>query len=144
MLLRYPERIKAGTVKEEMVLDTDIAPTLLDLAGVKVPEHMQGHSVMNLARGEATEWRKDWLYHFYEYPVPCYVQPHRGIRTERFKLIHYYQEPQKFELYDLQVDPGEIHNLYGIAEYAAVQSQLWKRLAELRQEVGDVDTPAAT
>lgn len=144
MLLRYPEKIQAGTVKEEMVLDTDIAPTFLDLAGVTVPDRMQGRSVINLARGEVTEWRKDWLYHFYEYPEPGYVQPHRGIRTERFKLIHYYRKPQKFELYDLQADPGELHNLYGIAEYAAAQSQLWKRLTELRQEVGDVDTAAAT
>ena len=141
--LRYPQKIKAGTIRDEMVLDVDIAPTLLDLAGVKIPERMQGRSLMNLARGDVGNWRKDWLYHFYEYPKPGYVQPHRGIRTGRYKLIHYYLT-QKYELYDLHADPGEIRNVYGAKEYATVQGQLWKRLAELRQQVGDVDIPAAT
>jgi arylsulfatase A-like enzyme len=103
---------------------------------------MQGRSFINLAKGDERNWRKDWLYHFYEYPKPGYVQPHRGIRTDRYKLIHYYQEPQKHELYDLHSDPGELHNIYGIKEHAAVQSQLWKRLAELRHEIGDVDAVA--
>ncbi len=140
--LRYPKKIKAGTIRDEMILDVDIAPTLLDLAGVKIPERMQGHSFINLARGDEGDWRKDWIYHFYEYPKPGYVQPHRGIRTDRYKLIHYYQDPQKYELYDLHADPGEIHNVYSTREYATVQGQLWTRLAELRHEVGDVDAAA--
>ena len=122
-MLRYPKKIKAGTRREEMVLDVDIAPTMLDLAGVKIPERMQGRSLMNMARGDIGGWRKDWLYHFYEYPKPGYVQPHRGVRTERYKLIHYYLT-QKYEMYDLHTDPGEIRNIHGAKEYADVQSQL--------------------
>ena len=137
-MLRFPKRIKPGIVEEEMVLDIDIAPTLLDLAGVKVPAHMQGRSMMDLVEGRSSSWRKDWLYHYYE---QAWVPPNRGIRTNRYKLIHYYLESQKHELYDLEVDPGELHNVYGSPKYAAIQKQLWTRLADLRQKFGDLDTP---
>ena len=90
MLMRYPKKIQAGSVREEMVLNVDIAPTLLDLAGVEIPGRMQGHSLVALANGEATSWRKDWLYEYYDYPSAEHVRPHRGVRTERYKLIHYY------------------------------------------------------
>ncbi len=142
MMVRYPARIKAGTVKEEMVLNVDIAPTLLDLAGVRIPSHMQGHSLLPLANGEATSWRKDWLYEYYDYPGAEHVRPHRGVRTERYKLIYYYPldsylESKEYELYDLQTDPGERNNLYGDPAVADVQAHLWKRMAELRREIGD-------
>jgi arylsulfatase A-like enzyme len=143
MLLRYPKRIKPGTVREEMVLDVDIAPTLLDLAGVKPPDHMQGKSLLGLANGEAKGWRQDWLYEYND-DGPEQVRPHRGIRTEQYKLIHYHLEPQEYELYDLKADPGERNNLYNNLKYAAVQAQLWKRMAELRQENRDPTSPKAT
>lgn len=146
VLLRYPKRIQAGTVREEMVLNMDLAPTLLDLAGVKIPDRMQGRSLVPLANGQATGWRKDWLYEYYDYPGAEHVRPHRGVRTERYKLIHYYaldsyNEPQEYELYDLQSDPGERNNLYNSPTHATVQAQLWKRMAELRREIGDTDAP---
>lgn len=142
MLIRYPKRIQTGSVREEMVLNVDIAPTLLDLAGVEIPGHMQGHSLVPLANGEAKGWRKDWLYEYYDYPAAEHVRPHRGIRTERYKLIHYYPvdsylQTEEFELYDLKLDPGERNNVYDSQKYAAVQMQLWKRLGELRKEIGD-------
>lgn len=136
MLLRYPKRIKAGARREEMVLDIDIAPTLLDLAGVPIPEHMQGQSMLNLTEDKRKKWRDDWLYHYYEYPRPGFVQPHVGVRTERYKLIHYYVT-NAFELYDLQNDPGELHNLYGRPEHAAIQATLVARLAALQEELGE-------
>ena len=142
MLMRYPKKIKAGSVREEMVLNVDIAPTLLDLAGVEIPGRMQGHSLVALANGEASNWRKDWLYEYYDYPSAEHVRPHRGVRTERYKLIHYYpvdsyMEPEEYELYDLKSDPGERNNVYNSPDYATVQAQLWKRMGELRQEIGD-------
>lgn len=142
MMIRYPKRIKPGTVKEEMVLNLDIAPTLLDLAGVKIPDHMQGRSLVPLANDQAADWRKDWLYEYYDYQAE-HVRPHRGVRTERYKLIYYYPvdsylESKEYELYDLQVDPGERNNLYGHPDYAEVQAHLWKRMGELRREIGDM------
>ncbi len=142
IMVRYPKRIQAGTVREEMALNLDLAPTLLDLAGVKVPQAMQGRSLVPLANGESTDWRKDWLYEYYDYPGAENVRPHRGVRTERYKLIYYYPldsyaQTKEYELYDLQSDPGERNNLYNNPSYASVQAHLWKRMAELRSEIGD-------
>jgi len=79
-----------------MITNLDIAPTLLELAGVEVPAKMQGKSLLKLAKGDEAGWRKDWLYEYYEYPAGEQVRPNRGVRTERYKLIHYYQEPQEW------------------------------------------------
>jgi arylsulfatase A-like enzyme len=139
LLVRYPKLVKAGTVEEKMVLNLDLAPTVLDLAGIEVPEHVQGNSLVPLLKGsEAAVWRKDWLYEYYEYPEDNMVKPHRGVRTDRYKLIHYYLPPQEFELYDLQNDPAELHNLYGEPGSADLFRQLMGRLQELRKETGDV------
>jgi arylsulfatase A-like enzyme len=135
MMIRYPRKIPAGGERQEMVLNVDIAPTLLDLAGVAVPAHMQGKSLVPLAAGEKTPWRKEWLYEYYEYPGWENVRPNRGIRTERYKLIHYYLEPQEFELYDLAEDPGETKNLYGSAQHAALQRDLFARMDKLRAQI---------
>jgi arylsulfatase A-like enzyme len=134
--IRYPKRIPAGTVREEMVLDIDLAPTFLDLAGIPIPAHMQGKSVLPLAKKADPNFRQEWLYEYYEYPNPENVAVHRGIRTDRYKLIHYYKdEPEAFELYDLQSDPQETQNLYGRPEHAALQQHLQERLAVLQAGV---------
>ena len=82
-------------------------------------------------------WRKDWLYEYYEYPGFEMVKPNRGIRTERYKLIHYFVPPEEFELYDLDIDPLEEHNLYGDPKYAELTKTLRARMEELRKETGD-------
>lgn len=134
-LLRYPQEFAAGTKVNEMVLNVDIAPTLLELAGVQVPHHMQGQSVVKLAKGTEGNWRKDWYYEYFEggaYRVP----QNRGIRTDRYKLIQYYESnPPEYELYDLEADPGELHNLAGNDSYSKLQAQLLSRMEELRKEV---------
>lgn len=133
--VRYPKRIPAGTVREETVLDTDIAPTLLDLAGVSIPDHMQGKSILPLAKKTDPDFRKEWYYEYYEWPNPEKVAPHRGIRTEKYKLIQYVLDPSEGELYDLRADPNEHNNLYGKAEYAALQAHLTERLNALRAKI---------
>jgi arylsulfatase A-like enzyme len=132
LMIRYPKRIPAGTVRDEMVLDTDLAPTFLDLAGIPAPKHMQGKSILPLAKKEDADFRKEWFYEYFEWPNPEAVPPHRGIRTERYKLIHYTMEPQAFELYDLQNDPGETNNLYGKPEHHALQNELSARMEKLQ------------
>lgn len=133
--VRYPKRIPAGTVREEMVLDTDIAPTLLDLAGVAIPPYMQGKSILPLAKNSDSQFRNEWYYEYYEWPNPEKVAPHRGIRTEQHKLIQYVLDPSEGELYDLKADPGEHDNLYGKAEHAALQAHLTERLNLLREKI---------
>ena len=144
LMLRYPKRIKAGVVRDEMILDIDIAPTLLDLAKVKIPDHMHGKSIVGLASAPDPGWRKEWFYHYYEYPGAEQVKPNRGIRTERYKLIHYYEEPQEFELYDLAKDPGETQNLYADPQHLALQQDLLNRLQKLQNEIETGPAPQAT
>lgn|SRR6187402_30063 len=135
LMVRYPKRIPAGTVRHEMVLDTDLAPTFLDLAGLPVPAHMQGKSILPLAKAADPSFRREWYYEYFEWPNPEAVRPCRGVRTERYKLIHYVMEPQEFELYDLQADPGETNNLHNKPEHAALEKTLMERLETLRSQV---------
>lgn len=145
LMIRYPRRIQSGTTSDQMVLNLDITPTLLDLAGIPIPAAFQGKSVMPLAERESIPWRKDWLYEYYEYPAAEKVPPCRGVRTERYAYIHYFTQ-DAYELYDLQIDPDEMHNLYGDPQYAELTRKLATRLEELRRETNDhyVYTPAVT
>src|SRR5207253_2861933 len=104
-----------------------------------VPKEMQGRSLLPLLEGDKTEWRKDWLYEYYEFPGPHDVRKNRGVRTERYKYIHYFEEPQEYELYDLEKDPNERTNLVEKKEYAEILASLRKRLEELRKETKDSD-----
>ncbi|HVU33430.1 MAG TPA: sulfatase [Opitutaceae bacterium] len=141
LMIRYPRRIRPGTVRSEMALDLDIAPTLLDLAGIAIPAHLQGRSLLPLADAPNPDFRREWYYEYFEWPNPESVRPCQGIRTERHKLIRYvthsekFADPQEFELYDLQADPGERDNLWGRPGYAALQQELLSRLDALRQAV---------
>lgn len=135
LLVRYPPLVVGGSKCQEMVLNVDLAPTLLHLAGVEIPEHMHGRSVVPLLAGEQVVWRDDWLYEYYEFPGPHSVRPHRGVRTRRYKLIHYYESPEELELYDLEQDPGEEHNLAGDPAHAELVRKLLKRIDELAGKV---------
>ena len=99
---------------------------------------MQGESRVPIAEGKPlSNWRTDWLYEYYEYPGWENVKPCRGVRTERYKLIHFFLPPEEFELYDLKVDPDEKHNLYGLPQYRELEKELYARLQELRAQTGD-------
>jgi arylsulfatase A-like enzyme len=132
LMIRYPKRISAGTVRSEMVLDIDIAPTILDLAGVAAPQNMQGKSVVPLAKAPNPEFRREWYYEYFEWPGPEGVRPCRGIRTEEYKYIEYMTEPKQFEMYDLHKDPGELNNIAGVQEYTTLQRELKDRMEKLR------------
>lgn len=132
-MIRYPRRIPAGVVRDEMILDLDVAPTILDLAGVESPPHMQGRSVLPLAERADPGFRTEWCYEYFELGGIALC---RGIRTERYKLIHYYHDtPEAFEMYDLQADPLERNNLQGLPQYAALQQHLRERLESLRAAI---------
>lgn len=138
MMIRYPRAIKKGTVRDEPVLNIDIAKTLLDFAGVNPAPTMQGASFKPLAMDhDVPGWRKDWLYEYFEYPGYEDVRPNRGVRTERWKYIHYFLAPEEYELYDIKNDPTEAHNLYGKPGYEAITEKLRNRLQELRRETHD-------
>ena len=123
---------------EQLTLNIDFGPTLLDMAGADIPGEMQGTSFAPLLKGEDSgEWRDAVYYHYYEYPKWHQVQPHYGIRTDRYKLIHFYFDVDVWELYDLQEDPNEMTNLYGLPEHEALVAELKERLKLLQKEYGD-------
>lgn len=139
LLVKYPKLIHPGMLDQDMVLNVDIAPTILDLAGVQVPENVDGKSLKSLLQGKRIAWRSEFLYEYYEYPAVHMVRKNRGIRTERWKYIHYFEEPQEFELYDIQNDPHEVNNLYGNPAFKDVVKELRARLMELRRGLKDPD-----
>ena len=139
MLMRYPKEIKAGTVVDELVQNLDLAPTFLDYAGRAVPKDMQGESFRHIVDGTGKQWRDAIYYTYYEYPGEHNVQRHYGIRTKRYKLIHFYYDSNTWELYDLEKDPTEMHNMYNHPDYREVQQEMHKKLIDIRKKYGDSD-----
>jgi len=139
LVVRYPREIKPGTVVYQLVQNLDFAPTFLDYAGVKAPADMQGLSFRKLVNGEKGQWRDAIYYQYYEYPAEHMVKRHYGVRTDRYKLIHFYNDVDEWEMYDLEKDPHEMKSIYNNPVYADVQKDLHRRLTELRTQYGDSD-----
>nr|AOR51187.1 sulfatase [uncultured bacterium pAM1] len=140
MLIRYPSLFPPGTTKNELVLNLDVAPTLLEIAGItNPPNDLQGKSVLQLfAPGKEWDWRTSMYYHYFEYPRGWHrVKRHYGIRTERYKLIHFYNDTDEWELYDLRTDPHEMNNLANELTSASTMEQLKKELKRLRTLYND-------
>lgn len=142
LIIRYPQQIKAGSECQALVQNIDYAPTYLALAGIEKPEQMVGRSLVPLFGGETPDdWREYLYYHYYDYPAIHRVRRHDGVRDARYKLIHFYGEANEKdaainanELYDLQNDPNELHNLYEDAKYASVRDRLQAQLDRFRKE----------
>ena len=137
-LMRYPKGIKAGTINKDLLSNVDFAPTLLDFAGVKVPKDVQGKSFKEIAEGKNPKEKRDVVYmHYYEYPFWHHVQPHYGIRTDRYKLAHFYYNIDVWELYDLEKDPNELTNVAYDPAYKDVFEMMKKKLDSTMKAVGD-------
>ncbi len=138
LLARFPGRVKPGSVNKDMVQNLDFAPTFLDIAGVEIPSDMQGKSFRRILEGKKPKnWRQSIYYHYYEYPAVHSVKRHYGVRTQRYKLIHFYYDIDAWELYDMEKDPEELNNVYGDGAYAKVVKELKVELAELQELYGD-------
>ena len=122
-----------------MIQNLDFAPTFLDYAEVPIAKDLQGESFRNIVNQKTTKGRDAIYYTYYEYPSVHMVKRHYGVRTNRYKLIHFYYDIDEWELYDLEQDPSEMKNLYGKKEYKAVQKKMHLRLTELREKYGDSD-----
>ena len=136
LLVRYPPLIKAGSRTKAMALNVDYAPTMLDLAGIEAPDDMQGHSLLPVLGGDIpANWRESIYYHYYEHPSSHNVYPHYGVRTERYKLIHFYKPIDEWEMFDLEKDPLELKSIYDDPAQAEVRAELETELARLREEL---------
>jgi len=136
-LISYPKLIKSKTNNSNLLLNIDFAPTLLDLAGIAVPKSMQGTSFAPQLELNNLDVRDAIYYHYYEYPKWHMVEPHYGIRTKRFKLIHFYYSMDEWELYDLDKDPNEMNNLYNNLNYKTLIKKLKNKLKSLQKEYKD-------
>lgn len=156
LVIRYPRLGAAGQVSSELVQNIDIAPTILDIAGVPVPPYMQGRSLRHILEGQhPQDWRKSIYYAYYEdswrlagfrqedlrdpgfqYFTAHRVGPHHGVRTDRYKLIEYYSEGDYCELFDLETDPDELKNMYGEPGYEEITRQLIQELRRLQALYG--------
>ncbi|MBE6268498.1 MAG: sulfatase [Bacteroidales bacterium] len=136
LLMRLPGGAKGEAT--ELVQNIDYAATFLDVAGVDIPQDIQGVSLLPLLKGEKSiEGRDAIYYHFFEYPAEHMVKKHYGVRTDRYKLIHFYDDIDAWELYDLEKDPSEMNNIYGKEGTEAITAELKKRLVELQKEYGE-------
>lgn len=132
LLIKWPGKVKPGQSVDELVQNLDYAQTILDIAGVESPTDMQGRSLVPILRGKPTTWRESLYYHYYEGADSWHkVAKHEGIRTQRYKLIHFYTLGY-WELYDLANDPQEMHNLYGSDAVESLAKELKQQLAALK------------
>jgi arylsulfatase A-like enzyme len=138
-IIRWPGRIKPASVSDAMILNVDFAPTLLAAAGEKVPDDVQGRSFLPVLKGrKPKDWRTSMYYRYYHYPFDHQVQPHYGVRTERYKLI-YFNKIKQWELFDLKSDPHELKNVYADPAYAETVKSLTEELQRLKKELKDED-----
>jgi arylsulfatase A-like enzyme len=137
LIVRWPGVTAPGSRNRDLVQNLDYAETFLEIAGVPVPDDMQGRSLVPLLRGQTPkDWRDAIYYHYYEFPGVHAVARHRGVRTRTHKLIQFYQLDE-WELYDLEQDPDELLNVYGDPRFAEVTAVLRGRLDELGRSYGD-------
>jgi arylsulfatase A-like enzyme len=151
-IARYPGAIAADTFLDDLVANVDFAPTILDYAGVDVPDSMDGQSVRaTLAGDPSADTREAVYYRYWMHLAHHDVPAHYGLRTERYALAFFYGRPLDasgavgepsvpgWELYDLERDPSELNNVYDDPDYADVREELKRRLAERKAELGDTD-----
>ena len=136
MLIRYPKLIKQNTQIKEQCLNIDIAPTILNLAGIEKPDYMQGESMVNLLKGEKEKnWRKAILFEYYVDSYWPYAGPNQiAVRTEKYKLIDAFLENDIDELYDLKTDPGEMNNLINNTKYDKIEEDLRSQASILKKQ----------
>jgi arylsulfatase A-like enzyme len=132
-VVRWPGVTEPGSSSDAIVSNLDFAETFLGLAGVEIPDDMQGRSLVPLLQGRAPgDWRTSFYYHYYEFPAVHSVRRHYGVRDQRYKLIHFYNLDE-WELYDLAEDPLEIRNCYTDPRYELVVQRMTGELLRLRR-----------
>ena len=138
LLMRWPAKLKPGTVVDRLVQNIDFAPTLMDAAGLSVPADMHGVSVLPLLADPKAPWRDSLYYRYYEIGTEHEVPAHRGVRKGPHKLIHY-PATSEWELFDLAKDPRELRSVAADPAYAGIRKDLEAELERLRVQYGDND-----
>ncbi len=151
-IVRYPAKIKPGSVNDDIVLNVDFASTVLDAAGLGTMPNSDGKSFYpNMIGKTPSDWR-DAMYYRYWMHMNAQCPAHFGVRTKEFKLVFFYglpldaigseknpPTPTGWELYDLRTDPLEAKNVYDDPKYVETVKELKTKLVELRSKLGDTD-----
>ena len=132
-IISWPGVIKPGSRPKEMIQNIDYAPLLIEAGGLNVPEEMQGKSFLPILKGKAIPWRNSVYYHYYEGGGEHNCTRHEGVRTDRYKLINFYDR-DGLNLFDLKTDPQEMKNVVGDPAYAKVLVEMKAELAKLRKQ----------
>ena len=141
LVVRWPGVVKPGGSNRNLVSNLDYAETFLEIAGVEVPPDMQGRSLVPILTGTTPRnWRKSFYYHYYESQVAHGVPAHEGVRTDRYKLIRFY-ESDEWELYDTERNPEETLSVYGQRGMEEVTASLVAELKRLRATYGVTEPP---
>jgi len=141
MVMRFPKMIQPGRVDSSLVMNLDLAPTMLDLAGVKPAVKLQGQTLLPLLKESNYIGRKNLYYHYYENGEHS-VSPHFGISNGRYKLIRFYKRVEAWELYDMHTDNSEMNNLYGQPGYERLTRRMKKELVGLIKKYEDAEAAA--
>ncbi len=136
LFIRYPPLIKAGMTRQQMVLNIDIAPTLLDLAGASIPATFQGRSLLPLLKSADAKWRESALFEYFRETRYPRCPTWQSVRTDRWKYIHYIELQGMDELYDIQADPYEMKNLIADKNAAPALAQMKTEMAKLLKQTG--------
>jgi arylsulfatase A-like enzyme len=139
LIVRWPGVTQGGSTNDRLVQNIDLAPTLAAMADLRNEPEMHGASLVPLLRGQTPPWRDAIYYHYQQLDsgrTAHTVARHCGVRGERFKLMHLYDDDD-WELYDLENDPDEVRNLYGNPEHAETAAALRETLADLQHRFGD-------
>ncbi len=141
MIMQCPELFRGGTVVPQVVANIDIAPTILEAAGLKAPDYMDGRSFLLLAEGKQTSWRDFLLYEYYwEWAFPQ-TPTMFALRGDQYKYIHYYGLWDTNELYDIKADPLESRNLITSPQHREVVDKLRPQLFEILKETAGMYIP---
>ena len=134
LVVKWPGVTSPGTVNNDLVSNLDFAETFLDIAGVKVPDDMQGRSLVPLFKGKKPDdWRDSLYYHYYEFPGAHSVRRHNGVFDGRYKLMHFYNLDE-WEFYDLKEDPKEMKSVANDPAYADQIARLKEKLTEMMKD----------
>jgi arylsulfatase A-like enzyme len=153
-VLRFPRKVRPGSVNDDIIVNLDFAPLFLDLAGLEIPNTFQGRSFSPLLHGDTpSDWRQSMYYRYWMHKADHNVYAHYGLRTKQHKLIYYYSDAMgqpgaidesytpEWELFDLAEDPHELRNVYGDPEYGHLVKKLKDELYRLQTKVGDERYP---
>ena len=136
LLIQYPDVIEKGKQVDAMVQNLDFAQTLLDFTGGReYSSGMQGESLVPLLTDTMKEedFRDIIYYHYYDYPAFHMVKKHYGVRTKRYKLMHFYDDIDSWEFYDLKEDPKELDNKMDDSAYQDIIKVMKTRLDSVQR-----------